>query len=154
MYKKAIVFFSLFALVGCNSAGSVDTQVSMLTDQISGCLFDAVGQKGGSVVIKNQPQYSNFERELNALGEASELCESGVEMPEVAFGDAVFVAKNMTQVCVLDVVVETAEEDDVYRVMITEDTSSYEGQECETYTDGAVAFALEGVPSGASIVVE
>jgi len=153
MFKKSLAVVALLALSGCQSGG-VTTEVTMLTGQVQGCLFDAVGQKGGAVVIKNTPQYSNFERELNALGDASDLCESDVELPEVAFGESVFVAKNMTQVCALDVVVETVLEDDVLHVTVTEDEASYEGQECETLMEGAVAFELSGIPEGASIKIE
>lgn len=153
MYKKALALVALLALSSCQSA-SVSTEITMLTGEIQGCLFEAVDQKGGTVIIKNQPQYSNFQRELNAFGEASDLCESDVVLPEIAFGESVFVAKNMSEVCTSDVIIETVYEDEILLVKVMEDEASFEGQECEAYMEAPVAFELSGIPEGASIIVE
>ncbi|MFT7183684.1 MAG: hypothetical protein ACI9QC_000003 [Oceanicoccus sp.] len=152
MFKKTLAFATLLALSGCQS-GAVDLTVTNLTDQLTGCVTEALAQKGGSVVIKSPAQYSNFQSEINKLGDSSELCESGVTLPEIDFGEGVFVAKNISEVCSLDVVVETSLDGELLTVNFVEDMTQYEGQECETNVDGVVAAQLTEVPEEVSSIV-
>lgn len=154
MFKKTLALATLALLAGCQSGVAANVTVTNLTDQLTGCVMEAVDQKGGSVVVKSPAQYSNFQSEVNKLGEQSELCASDVVLPEIDFGEGVFVAKTLMNVCTRDfIVTETTLEDDVLHVNFTED-DSVDRAECENYIPMVYAVELTDLPEGASILVD
>jgi hypothetical protein len=143
MLKKSIAILSLIVLAGCQSG--VEIAYTDLTDQVSGCVREVLDQKGGSVIIKSPAQYYNFQSEINKLGELSEHCSNEVVLPEIDFAEEVFVAKNVINTCTLKSVIETSLEEGVLMVSFLEDTSEFEGQDCENLVEGTSAASLKNL---------
>lgn len=154
MFKKLLAFAALLALAGCQSGGtSADVQVKELS--VGGCIMELLDEKGGSVMIQSPAQYSNFERELNALGLVNENCESDIELPEIDFASAVFVASNEQATCSIDnLELNTVLEDNVLQV--SWDMRELEEDEaiCESAVSAAMAVELSDLPEDATILVD
>lgn len=154
MLKKTLAFAALIALSGCQS-GATGVIATDLTDQLTGCVMEAVDQKGGSVVIKSPAQYSNFQSGVNKLGETSELCATDVVLPEIDFGEGVFVAQTVSNVCTLsDMIVDMNLEDEVLHVSFIKDPEGPLEVDCQDFTSGVLAAELSNIPEGTSIVVD
>lgn len=146
------------ALAGCQSTPTPDVsevKVTMLTDQLQGCVTELLAQKGGSVVIKSPAQYINFGNELNALGASSELCESEVVLPEIDFTQALFVAKNASATCGLDYLEpKTGLEDTILTVSFAQRELGPDEAICESFVEGAVAAEVSEIPEGVTVKVD
>mgnify|MGYP000730930428 CR=1 FL=1 len=151
MFKKTLAFVALLALAGCQSGGtSVDVQVKELS--IGGCMIELLDEKGGSVMVQSPAQYSNFERELNAMSAVNENCASDIELPEIDFASAVFVASNEEGTCGLDFDVVTTLDDGVLHVDWVENLP--EEPHCESAMLGALAAELSELPEDVTILVD